>query len=341
MILKRNIYNHSIFIFLCFVFKQSASFGIQVFKHEGLLHNFVAEDNGVIFVAGENVFIQFTNASLSSERIAHRLNTSSLCYNCTNYSETNNIPTVLWDIKIREKSYVLFCGSHKRVPCTLHNASDISNFWTVLWNEDPINIVNGRSSVVVSFKTTTNNLYFLTATPQAENQTSDEAVFTLNKLSNRTLDFNKSSITFQSSRNIFSKSNHNFNFTFGFETGQFVYVLRSTLNPDGRVAYISQMCQKDIYFRSYIEAKFQCHGYGDLVTAAIFNTSKGEILLASFIGSNLLGVLCLYKLRNINETFFKGHNDCFHGISGTRPEWMVSDGNPSCTKNIVSRIGFS
>lgn len=247
----------NILLLLALTLLLGVSRGYETITHEGNLHHIFLDEHNTsnLLISGVNVIFQFQNGSLAN--IVHRLSTYCMHKNLTDLLETDNVPRVFRGMMFNGQNHVLFCGSVQNSPCSIHNVSDISNFRTLSSDCRPVNIVSGRPSLVIDVKTLRPSLHIFAAI--SRNGSTSNEIF-----SHQTIDQNRigrcnTSINISPNRfeKYFIKPYNYFEFIFGFNNDDFLYVLRNTPTSDSREAYISQMCKRHVYLFSYMEAKLR------------------------------------------------------------------------------------
>lgn len=325
------------------------SHGLEVFASSSPMRKLVIDENDNILIGGDNVILQFKNMSLAEENLVHRLNTSYMEPLSAEPFDSDNVPSIFQTVWLAGlgADYLLFCTSAQNMSCSLHSTSNISQYWPVRGSEDVLDLGRASTAVVVSTQDSGKRLIFMAATFGDENEDWTGYVFSkqrlvysiIPKFGYAMMRYEKLSVAY-----LESIPTARFSFIFGFSApeadGVFYhmhsYVLRNTVEPDGKLGFISQICN-DTFFRSYIEARIECSGYTELVAATEKTTQNGQVLLATFRKPDRpeTGALCMYRVSSINTFFHEQNRKCFKGESGSAPDWTANT-NESCTADVVS-----
>ena len=341
--------SHSIIVVLSYGFviclQASISHGVEVFPYNRPLQSIVVND-GRVLIGGENVILNFEDETLKPESLVNVVNTSCKTIDCDEVLGSNNVPTVFQIVSFARARFLLFCGSNEESYCSLYNSTTVLQSWPVVENGFNTNLSNGRRTIMVRKRDRRGRLSFVTAVPSDGNAESSKPTFSARVFQYRHFNTDSTSISLMYERKsityLYAEPDFRFDFIYGFEASadehNSTYVLRNTQTNDGNTAYISQICNEDIYFRSYMETILECKGHRDLITAVAYNTStRGQVLLASFRANGLVqnSPLCLYWVDNIDEFFRTSHEQCFNGTAGSSPSW-VKNANESCKDYVVS-----
>lgn len=323
--------------------------GLELFAGSSPMGKLVIDENDNILIGGDNVILQFKNMSLAEENLVHRLNTSCMELLSADPLDSDNVPSIFQTVRLAGlgADYLLFCTSAQNMSCSLHNTSNISQYWPVRGSDDVLDLGRASTAVVVSTQDSGKKLVFMAATSGDDNEDWTGYVFSKRRLvysiipkhGYAMMRYERRTVTY-----LESISTAQFNFIFGFSAPEaddmfyhvYSYVLRNTVEPDGKRGFMSQICN-DTYFRSYIEARIECSGYTELIAATEKTTDNGQVLLATFRkpGRHEIGALCMYRVSSINGFFHEQNRKCFKGESGSAPDWIAST-NESCTEDVVS-----
>ncbi|KAL4225932.1 hypothetical protein ACF0H5_013920 [Mactra antiquata] len=137
-----------------------------------------------------------------------------------------------------------------------------------------------------------------------------------------------------------SFKNKNFDYLYSFRSNKHAYFLRNERQQNGQSqTYISQICKDDVYFRSYVENKLECHGYVHLLAATTIQINGDLFLMASFsdwpivddVTNNNASVVCVIRITSLEIEFSSSVTSCFKRGKGHWPAWIDGEGE-SCNK---------
>ncbi|XP_060587247.1 uncharacterized protein LOC132742779 isoform X2 [Ruditapes philippinarum] len=234
--------------------------------------------------------------------------------------------------------YLIRCND---TACFVHNASNIQQLWLTQPLDNPAafgHSLGGDFSAHVVFmpcKGRYCNLYSAISGSRGT-ETFSERTF---QLKDNVFHFDHGQ--HNRSRYIKSKRGTRFEFIYAFYSNSSAYFLRNTLSEDGKkIAYISQMCRNDRYFRSYMESKLECNGYTTLIAAQFVKTGQTAFLIASFSGTQSKysgSIMCKFPIGLVEKYFIDEQEACFRGRNGTFPSW-INGSESSCTESLPNKL---
>ncbi|KAK6175621.1 hypothetical protein SNE40_014038 [Patella caerulea] len=137
---------------------------------------------------------------------------------------------------------------------------------------------------------------------------------------------------------------------YGFSSGNFVYFVTLQKEKPGSkkfVTRINRLCQKDKYFRSFVEVPLQCEGPSgeayDILDGGHFSN---DVLYASFsdtfnTNANTKAAICKYSIQEIDAMFDETVTNCYQGNGKIGPEHYIQKHDCSPSTSGVDMCGGS
>lgn len=330
----------SVVVFFSLCFRELNSMQ-QYTSKNGVLTHLLVDNAGQVFVGGENAVMRFSPELVLKETVSTQ--ESSKCPEkvCEEALEDNFVSIFIFHPYANER-FIMFCGTIKYGSCTLFNTSKLSdNISLGHWNPDESSdhYLGSKSSalaVIVPFDTPgyANEIQIFSAMDyDGRAREKFPKVFSVRKVDE---EFDELSYRDSQDRYITLKKNASFfDFKYGFHYDSYTYFLRNTKDrpPLGQ---ISEVCSKDVDFRSYVESDIGCDDYVHIESVYLLENDDTATLYAAFSSSKHGGsVVCEYQMDALREAFYKIQTDCYFRRIGSFPGWISGEGT-ACSEEKVT-----